>query len=64
MTSFKFTIGKIDYELLDIIIDNLEKMPNLKTLEFKCETQVDICDKKIYDKINKKIYDKIKKKYL
>ena len=35
-----------------MLIDNLEKMPNLKTLELKCETAV---DKKIYDKINKKI---------
>ena len=52
MTSFKFKIHKLDYELLDNIIDNLEKMPNLKTLELKCETAV---DKKIYDKINKKI---------
>ena len=49
MTSFKFKVGKLDYVLLDNIIDNLKKMPNLKTLELRCETQV---DKKIYDKIN------------
>ena len=32
MTSFKFKVGKLDYVLLDNIIDNLKKMPNLKTL--------------------------------
>ena len=52
MTSFKFKVNDLEYELLDNIIDNLDKMPNLKTLELKSYTSVDSI---IYNKLNKKI---------
>ena len=52
MTSFKFKVYDLEYELLDNIIDNLDKMPNLKTLELKSYTSVDSI---IYNKLNKKI---------
>ena len=52
MTSFKFKVSDLEYELLDNIIDNLDKMPNLKTLELKSYTSVDSI---IYNKLNKKI---------
>ena len=52
MTSFKFKVFDLEYELLDNIIDNLDKMPNLKTLELKSYTSVDSI---IYNKLNKKI---------
>ena len=52
MTSFKFKVNDLEYELLDNIIDNLDKMPNLKTLELKSYTPV---EKTIYKKLNKKI---------
>ena len=52
MTSFKFKVNDLEYELLDNIIDNLDKMPNLKTLELKSYTTV---EKTIYKKLNKKI---------
>ena len=52
MKSFKFRIYDLEYELLDNIIDNLDKMPNLKTLELKSYTSVDSI---IYNKLNKKI---------
>ena len=52
LKSFKFRCFKIEFELLNNLCDNLEKMPNLKTLGLKCEIKV---DKNFYDKINKKI---------
>ena len=52
LISFKFRVYEIEFELLNNICDNLEKMPNLKTLELKCEIKV---DKNFYDKLNKKI---------
>ena len=52
LKSFKFTCLEIEFELLNNICDNLEKMPNLKTLVLKCEIEV---DKNFYDKINRKI---------
>ena len=52
MTSFKFKVYDLEYELLDNIIDNLDKMPNLKTLELKSYTKV---DNTIFKKLNKKI---------
>ena len=52
MKSFKFKVNNLEYELLDNIIDNLDKMPNLKTLELKSYTPV---EKTIYKKLNKKI---------
>ena len=52
MTSFKFKVNDLEYELLDNIIDNLDKMPNLKTLELRCISPV---DNTIYNKLNKKI---------
>ena len=52
MASFKFKVFDLEYELLDNIIDNLDKMPNLKTLELKSYTPV---EKTIYKKLNKKI---------
>ena len=52
MTSFKFKVYDLEYSLLDNIIDNLDKMPILKTLELKSYTPV---DNTIYNKLNKKI---------
>ena len=52
MTSFKFKVFDLEYELLDNIIDNLDKMPNLKTLELRCDSPV---ENTIYNKLNKKI---------
>lgn len=52
MKSFKFKVNNLEYELLDNIIDNLDKMPNLKTLELRCISPV---ENTIYNKLNKKI---------
>ena len=52
MTSFKFKVFDLECELLDNIIDNLDKMPNLKTLELHCISPV---NNTIYNKLNKKI---------
>ena len=52
LISFKFRSFGIEFELLNNICDNLEKMPNLKTLVLKCNIEV---DKSFYDKLNKKI---------
>ena len=52
LISFKFSSFDIEFELLNNICDNLEKMPNLKTLILKCYIEV---DKSFYDKLNKKI---------
>ena len=52
LKSFKFRCFKIEFELLNNLCDNLEKMPNLKTLVLKCNIEV---DKSLYDKLNKKI---------
>ena len=52
LKSFKFRCFKIEFESLNNICDNLEKMPNLKTLVLKCRIKV---EKNFYDKINKKI---------
>ena len=52
LISFKFRSFRIKFELLNNLCDNLEKMPNLKTLVLKCNIEV---DKSFYDKLNKKI---------
>jgi len=52
LRSFKFKVCKLEYELLNNICDNLEKMPNLQTLELKSYTPV---DQIFYDKLKKKI---------
>ena len=52
LKSFKFKVDDLEYVLLDNIIDNLDKMPKLKTLELKSYTPV---DNTIYNKLNKKI---------
>jgi len=52
LKSFKFKCYEIEFELLNNFCDNLEKMPNLKTLVLKCEIKV---DKNFYDKINRRI---------
>ena len=49
---FRFKVGTINIEFLNNICDNLEKMPNLKHLELKCDTNV---DNNFYNKLNKKI---------
>ena len=51
LRSFKFKVCKLEYELLNNICDNLEKMPNLQTLELKSYTPV---DQIFYDKLKKK----------
>ena len=49
---FRFRVKNINIEFLNNICDNLEKMPNLKHLELKCDTNV---DNNFYNKLNKKI---------
>ena len=52
LRTFKFKVCKLEFELLNNMCDNLEKMPNLKVLRLACSTEV---DKAFYDKLNKKI---------
>ena len=52
LRSFKFKVNNLEFELLNNICDNLEKMPNLKALKLESITPV---DKSFYDKLNKKI---------
>ena len=52
LKSFKFKVSNLDFELLNNICDNLEKMPNLKTLKLESITLVDNI---FFDKLNKKI---------
>jgi hypothetical protein len=52
LKSFKFKVSDLEFELLNNICDNLEKMPNLKTLKLESITLVDNI---FFDKLNKKI---------
>ena len=52
LKSFKFKVHNLDFELLNNICNNLEKMPNLETLKLESITLV---DKIFFDNLNKKI---------
>ena len=52
LKSFKFKVHNLEYEFLNNICDNLEKMPNLKNLELKSFTPV---DQIFYDKLKKQV---------
>jgi hypothetical protein len=52
LKSFKFKVHNLDFKLLNNICDNLEKMPNLKTLKLESITLVDNI---FFDKLKKKI---------
>ena len=52
LKSFKFKVHNLDFELLNNICNNLEKMPNLENLKLESITLV---DKIFFDNLNKKI---------